>query len=207
MLIVGAKGFAKELLEVMIQCDATIKISFFDNVSENVEDVLYGKYKVIKFEKDLPEVFQADKEFGLGVGGTVIRKKMTDLMIKNGGKLRTVISPFSHIGHFNNFIGIGCTIMTGAVITNDIQIGEGTLINLNSTVGHDSKIGAFCDISPGVHVSGNCTIGNFCALGTGCVILSHVKLADNVTVGAGAVVNKDVAEGLTVVGVPAKILK
>jgi serine acetyltransferase len=36
--------------------------------------------------------------------------------------------------------------------------------------------------------------------------LPKVKLGNNVTVGAGAVVTKEVAEGLTVVGIPAKAI-
>ena len=206
MLIAGAKGFAKELLEVIFQINSTTEIFFFDNISSDIGDRLYQKFKVIKDTKDLPTAFRFDNQFALGIGGTVTRKKLTDLLTENGGKLKTIISPFAHIGHFNTNIHAGCTVMTGAVITNDVEIGEGTLINLNATIGHDSKIGKFCDISPGVHISGNCKIGDYCTMGTGSVILPRVKIGNNVIVGAGAVVNKDVTDGITVVGVPAKAL-
>jgi sugar O-acyltransferase (sialic acid O-acetyltransferase NeuD family) len=206
MLIVGAKGFAKELLEVVYQINPHMELSFFDNVSIDTDKKLFNQYPVLTQIEEVVELFKKDNSFSLGIGGTETRKKLCDLFLKNGGKLTSVISPYAAIGHFNNKIEEGCTIMTGVVITNDIKIGQGCLLNLNCTVGHDTTIGQFCDIAPGVHISGNCTIGNFCVLGTGSVILPKIKIGNNVTVGAGAVVNKDVEDGLTVVGVPAKPL-
>jgi len=92
------------------------------------------------------------------------------------------------------------------IITNSVTIGQGTLLNLNATIGHDSVIGRYCDIMPGVNISGNCTIGDYCAIGTNATILPNITIDNNVKVGAGAVVTKDVSSGQTVVGIPAKPL-
>jgi maltose O-acetyltransferase len=43
-------------------------------------------------------------------------------------------------------------------------------------------------------------------LGSHCVILPGVTIGDDAVVGAGAVVNRDVAAGTRVVGVPARPL-
>ena len=93
--------------------------------------------------------------------------------------------------------------MTGTVITNDVTIGEGSLINLNCTIGHDAIIGKYSELCPGVHVSGNVRIGEQCFIGTGAVILPGVTLGNHVIVGAGSVVTRDVGRGLTVKGIPA----
>jgi sugar O-acyltransferase (sialic acid O-acetyltransferase NeuD family) len=206
MLIVGAKGFAKELLEVLIDINPGYEIVFFDNVSTDLPDLLYSKFKVIRNIQSLPEHFAIDPNFVLGIGGTVLRKQLCDLMIENGGILKKVVSPYARIGQFDTIVKDGCTIMVGAILTNNIKIGKGCLVNVNSTIAHDSNIGEFCDIAPGVSIAGNVTIGNFCALGIGSVILPGVKLGNNVVVGAGAVVKKDVADNTIVVGVPARPL-
>jgi sugar O-acyltransferase (sialic acid O-acetyltransferase NeuD family) len=206
MLIVGAKGFAKELLEILVQQDAAEGVVFFDNISADLPGKLYRVYPVIGETGDLAAHFKGSPAFALGIGGTFAREKLNKLMIENGGELQTIISPFARIGHFQNNIGPGCTIMTGVVITNDIEIGEGCLLNLNATVGHDTRVGKFCDIMPGVNISGNVTIGNYCSLGTGCVILPKVRIGNNVTVGAGSVVLKDIPDDTVVAGVPAKPL-
>lgn len=205
MIIVGAKGFAKEVLEVLFQKDEIGNIAFFDNVSSDLTGTLYDRFPVLKSNEEVSAFFKKnDRKFTLGIGGPVSRYKLFQLFQSLGGEFSSVISPYARIGHFNNSIGYGCNVMTGTVITNDVKIGKGVLINLNCTIGHDSVIGDFVEMSPGVHVSGRCSIGDFCNLGTNCTILPGVSLGDNVIVGAGAVVTKDVESNTLVTGVPAQ---
>lgn len=203
MIIIGAKGFAKEVLEVLHQLHVdAADICFFDDISTDIGDTLYGQYAIIRNVDS--EINQT--AFILGIGGTLLREKMFNKFTAAGFKPHTLISPHARIGHFNTIIGDGATIMTGAVLTNDIIIGKGTLINLNATIGHDSIIGNFCDIMPGVHISGSVRIGDFSSIGTGSVILPKITIGHHVTIGAGAVVIKDVPDNTTVTGVPAKPL-
>lgn len=51
------------------------------------------------------------------------------------------------------------------------------------------------------------TIGDNCYIGTGVTILGPVTIGNNFTIGAGAVVTKDVPNGVTVVGVPGRVIK
>lgn len=208
MLIIGAKGFAKEILQVFSQLNKLTDLLFFDDVTEDLPDKLYDQFKILKDFDQVQYLFaKTDNNFVLGIGDPKIRFNLAQKFIKLGGKLNTLISPKTDIGCFNTFIGTGSTLMTGVVITNDIKLGEGCLINLNCTIGHDVEIGRYTELSPGVHVSGNCSIGEFCTLGTGCVILPKVKLGNNVVVGAGAVVNDSVADDQIVVGVPARPIR
>lgn len=50
-------------------------------------------------------------------------------------------------------------------------------------------------------------IGDNCYISTGVTILAPVVIGNNVTIGAGAVVTKDIPDGATVVGIPAKVIK
>jgi sugar O-acyltransferase (sialic acid O-acetyltransferase NeuD family) len=207
MVIAGAKGFAKEILEVLYQLEYKDDIFFFDDISEDLPIELYG-YQIIKSINDLQLVFNR-KSFGfsLGLGGPKSRKIIADKLLGVGGILERTVSPFSHVGHFDNFIGEGCNIMTGTVITNSIKIGKGCLINLNCTIGHDSILGDFVELSPGTHISGNCTIGDMTQIGTNVTILPKINIGKNSIIGAGSVVTKDIPDNVLVVGVPAKILK
>ncbi|MDJ1502655.1 acetyltransferase [Xanthocytophaga agilis] len=208
MLIIGAKGFAKEVLEIAYQINLTDNLAFFDNVSTDIPDILYDKFPVIKTFEEASNYFtKYGNGFNLGIGNPSSRAALYKRFIELGGIPTSIISPFANIGHYNNKIGECVNIMTGTVITNDVTIGRGSLINLNCTIGHDTIMGEFCELSPGVHVSGNCQIGDYCNIGTGAVILPKVKLGRNVIVGAGAVVTKDVDENTLVVGMPAKEIK
>ena len=51
------------------------------------------------------------------------------------------------------------------------------------------------------------TIGDNVKIFTGATVFGGVTVGDNVTIGAGAVVNRDVPDGCTVVGNPARIVR
>jgi sugar O-acyltransferase (sialic acid O-acetyltransferase NeuD family) len=205
MIIVGAKGFAKEVLEIFSQIGYDGQIYFYDDISNDLPESLFEKFKIIKTLKEVRSIFEnEDNGFSIGIGNPKLRYVLGSKFKNIGGELFTVISPHARIGHYGNKIGNGAIIMTGAVITNDITICEGALINLNCTIGHDTFIGKYAELSPGAHISGHCIIGDFCSIGTGAVILPRIKLGENVTVGAGAVVTKDIERNTLVAGVPAK---
>jgi sugar O-acyltransferase (sialic acid O-acetyltransferase NeuD family) len=208
MLIVGAKGFANEVLEVLHQSVKSENIVFYDDVNSDIPNLLYNKFLVIKNLADAKKyISEIDNRFTLGIGNALLRKAMNDKFESVGGILTSTISPKANIGSFGNLIAEGCCIMTGTIITCGVQIFRGTIINLNCTVGHDSTLGNFVELSPGVHVSGNCTIGNYSNIGTNATILPKVRIGKNVTVAAGAVVTKDVPDNCMVAGVPAIIKK
>jgi len=207
MMIIGAKGFAKEVLQVLFQLSAIDEVVFFDDISTDLPALLYEKFEIIRNFEGAKYYFQnIDKRFTIGLGQPQVRECLAKKFEKLSGQITTVISPKADVGAFNTVIGNGVNIMTGTVITNDVQIAEGCLINLNCTIGHDTHIGKFTEFSPGVHISGNCKIGSFCIFGTGAVVLPKVKIGDNVTVGAGAVVTKDIGNNEVVVGIPARMI-
>jgi sugar O-acyltransferase (sialic acid O-acetyltransferase NeuD family) len=208
MLIIGAKGFAKEVLEILYQLNDIENIAFYDDVSTDLPSKLFDIFHIIRNNNEAKKYLSTiDNRFTIGIGSPILRKIICDKFENIGGVLTSSISNKANIGHFGNQIGLGCNIMTGVVITNNVKIGKGVLINLNCTIGHDTNIGDFVEISPGSHLSGNAKVGNYCNIGTNATILPNVNIGKNVIVGAGSVVNKDVQDNCLVVGIPAVIKK
>ena len=207
MLIIGAKGFAKEVIEVLIQDKYEDSIFLFDNVNPEVAGKLWDVYPILKSFSEVETYFRDNKKYTIGIGTPALRYKMFKIFNDMGGTLTSVVSPYAHVGKHDNRIGAGANIMTGAIITSGVNIGIGSLLNLHCTIGHDCTLGDFVELSPGVRISGNCTIGNFVSLGTNATVIPHIRIGNNVVVGAGSVVTKDIPDNSLVVGVPGKILK
>lgn len=208
MIIIGAQGFAKEVLEVVNQLNIIEKLAFYDDVNKDLRGNLYNKFPILKTTDEVLNYFETiDNRFTIGIGNPVLRKNIHDKFVALGGVFTSTISPLANIGNFGNLIDVGCNIMTGTIITSDVVIKKGCLINLNCTIGHDSVLGEFVETSPGAAVSGNCTLGDYSVLGTNSTILPKINIGKNVIVGAGAVVTKDIPDNCVVVGAPAKIIK
>jgi sugar O-acyltransferase (sialic acid O-acetyltransferase NeuD family) len=206
MLIVGAKGLAKELLEVCKNSDDLQNLAFYDNINKDV-DLLYNEFPVLHDDKAVATYFETlDERFILGLGSLKYRISFTEKFINLGGKLTSVISNNALVGSYDVKILNGTTIMPRAIISNGVSIGIGCLIYFNALITHDVTIGDFNIISPGVKVLGRVKIGARCNIGANATILPDVIVGDDVIIGAGAVVTKDVSDGLKVVGMPAKVI-
>lgn len=82
------------------------------------------------------------------------------------------------------------------------------IVNPKARIGKDCKIHGNCCIgSDGGYPDDSPVIGDNVDIGQGAQILGGIRIADNVRIGAGSVVVKDVlTPGVTVVGVPGRIL-
>jgi len=101
------------------------------------------------------------------------------------------------------------SIITGAEIDLSCQIGGGLLIpHPNGIVIHPgSTIGANCMIFQQVTLAGIVELGYHVDIGAGAKIIGPLTIQNHVRIGANAVVTKDVEEGDTVAGVPAKSIR
>ncbi|WP_316632862.1 acetyltransferase [uncultured Flavobacterium sp.] len=208
MLIVGAKGFAKEVLEVLHQLNQLENLFFFDDVNDDIKENLLDKFPILKTSQEVSAYFEAtDNRFTIGIGNPILRKKLYDKFISLGGLFTSTISPLANIGSYDIEIGEGTNILSGASVSNSSKIGMGCIIYYNSIVTHDSKIGDFVEISPSATLLGRCIVGSYSKIGANVTILPDVIIGKNVIIGAGSVVTKDIPDNCVAVGIPAKMIK
>lgn len=208
MIIVGAKGFAKEVLEILQKNQSFDNLAFYDDMSLEMPDLLYDKFPVLKTESEVVEYFKLEgPEFSLGLGKPILRQKMYDKFRILGGKLTSTISDKADIGSFDIKIGQGTNVLPYAVIANGSNIGKGCIVYYNTLITHDCIVGDFVELSPGVTLLGSCKIGSHSQIGANATILPGITVGQNAIIGAGAVVTKDVQDNCTVVGIPAQVIK
>jgi sugar O-acyltransferase (sialic acid O-acetyltransferase NeuD family) len=202
MILVGAKGHAKEVRQLIDTGEGAKEIAFFDNRSQNPPTTLYGSPVLLSMEEARREL-RKDNRFVLALGGGQVRHDMHDAFEDIGGGAVSVVAGSASIGE-NADLEDALNIMAFAAIYNSAQIGTGALVHTHASVHHDSSVGAFAELSPGARVLGRSAIGSFTSIGSNATVLPDVSVGDNCVVGAGAVVTQDVPSGQKVVGVPAK---
>lgn len=206
MVILGAGGQAKEVLDVLLQLNYTEPILFFDNVTSD-EDFpeIFKKYPRLKTVEALREWFTLNNNsYILGIGELKPRQILRTLGNHNLGKETSLIAQNADVSNLNTKIGDGTVIMKLAFISADTQIGKGVLINARANVHHDVTIGDYCEIAPSAIILGKVKIGESTLIGSGAIILPKVTIGDHCVIGAGAVVTKNVPDNTTVKGNPAK---
>jgi tetrahydrodipicolinate N-acetyltransferase len=112
-------------------------------------------------------------------------------------------------------IGNNAVIMMGAVINIGAVIGEGTMIDMNVVVGGRGTIGKNCHIGAGAVIAGvieppsasPVIIEDDVVVGANAVILEGIRVGKGSVVAAGAVVIEDVPPHVVVAGTPARIIK
>ncbi len=142
---------------------------------------------------------------GLGtIGDTRLRRQLYEKVSGFGFLIVRAIHPTAVIAESAN-IGVGPTIMAGAIVNADASIGSNVIINTGAIVEHDCMIGDHSHIATGARLAGAVEIGAGSHIGLGAMIRQGIRVGEGALVGAGAVVVKDVPAWTTVIGVPAKI--
>lgn len=196
LIVVGSHGFSKEVAWAAKAAGWNV-IGYLDDTEGN------NGLDYLGLVADWQQY--SDMSFIVAFGNPIIRRRVVAEMQSTGKpKFATIVHPSAQMSG-SVFIGQGSVVTAGCTLTTDIQIGEHCIININSTVGHDTTLEAFVTVSPLVAVSGNVHIKYGAEIGTGSAIRQGINVGCNAIVGMGSVVVKDVPENTTVFGNPASI--
>lgn len=205
--IFGSSGLAREVADIALEMG--YKNIFYIDLVSGIENIT--GFNIVAENALSTILVDNDFHFIIGIGEGTLRKKIakkfTDLKYVN------IIHPAATIGYKQNELLRNCKgniIFAGARFTNNVEIGNFCLFNLNSTIAHDCIVKDFVTVSPGANISGNVMLSEGCYIGTGATILQgksfeyKLIVGEDSIVGAGAVVVKNVIPRTIVKGIPAK---
>jgi sugar O-acyltransferase (sialic acid O-acetyltransferase NeuD family) len=197
LIILGAGGFAREVYH-------WIDRRIYDPIAFYVDDES-DHHHHSGLRLPLIRTFEGfkDTHFIAAVGDSSGRQLLSKKASFAG------LRPCDPIIHSSAVIGeakMGRNIIVcpGSVITSNVFLSNGVLVNLNCTIGHDVIVDEYATLSPGVNISGNTRIGVRAYLGTNSSVRERVRVGNDCILGMGAVLVKDMPDGELWTGVPAR---
>lgn len=204
VVIVGAGGHGKVLLDI---CRVSGRqLAGFLDADPSLPSDLHGVPVLGSDDMLGDKKFAMAHAFVLGVGDTEIRRRVRVRLEQAKATLVTLIHPAAVISE-SATIGRGSTIHAGAIVNIDVRIGAHCVVNTGASVDHDCQLLDGVQIGPGAAMAGGVTCQENVFVGTGASILPNVTVGADSIIGGGSSVAKDVPEGVTVYGVPARIVR
>ena len=207
LFIYGAGGAGNEVYDLATRNksirDRYSKILFVD---DNLKEGDFYGTSILHFEscKDILENETA--EFVISVGEPSVRKKLYDKVKNAGYKFATLIDETAIVAA-SSTISEGCVVYAYAIVSSDAMIRPNCFLMFQSIVGHHAVVGESSVVCPKATVGGHSIVGEQTFLGLGSSMIQGANIGNNVIVGLGAMVFKDVDDGATVVGNPARVTK
>jgi UDP-perosamine 4-acetyltransferase len=203
VIVIGAGGHAKVVVD-MLEDRPEFELAGCLSADPTATTVL--DVPVLGGDNALPHLFASGiRHAFIAVGENSLRARLTERATALGFTLVNVVSRHAVVSS-RVTLGSGIAIMPGAVINVDTVVANGAIINTGATVDHDCRIGAFAHVGPGAHLAGTVRVGDGAFLGAGCCVIPGRTIGKWSVVGAGAAVVRDVADGVTAAGVPARAL-
>jgi UDP-perosamine 4-acetyltransferase len=202
IVIVGAGSFAKGVVETLRDQGKWEIVGLTD---KDPEPRSVAGVKVLGTDEILGRLRSEGVTHAIvTVGDNRERQRIGRNVCAQGFMLANAISPAATVSTSAR-LGVGLTIMAGAVVNAEAMIGNFVIVNINASVSHDCVIGEAAHVAVGAAIPGMVRIGERTLIGVGASVVPGVTIGADVVIGAGAVVVKNVPDGVTAVGVPARV--
>jgi sugar O-acyltransferase (sialic acid O-acetyltransferase NeuD family) len=208
ILIIGASGHAKVIVDILEQANSHRVIGFLDSFKDRGTSLM--GYEVLGTEEEIPRMLGAGIVAGgiVAIGHNWARCQMAERirLISPGFDFVSAIHPSARIAKGVQ-IGRGVAIMAGVSVNPGTRIGDFCFINTNASVDHDNVLEEFSCLQPNAATGGNVRIGAFSAVSMGANIVHGVSIGAHTVIGAGATVLSDIPDHVVAYGTPCRVVR
>ncbi len=206
LAIIGSGDLGQQIAHYAISDNHYKKVVFIDDFTS--QKTILG-YEIIGKTNDLEILFE-QKIFdeiiiGIGYKHLQIRKEIFN-------KYNNLV-PFGKIVHSTSWldptakVNPGCVIYPRCSLDANVVIQENTILNIATTIAHDTNVGKHCFLSPRVAIAGFVNIKEQCIIGINSTIIDNIVICEQVQIGGGTVVIKNTEKKGLYVGNPAKFIR
>ena len=200
LIVIGAGGHAKVVIEILRESD--VEVAYCVARPDAASHCL--GVPVMHTEDAIEQLYrQGYRQAVVALGDNRLRGRIGARLLDIGYLLPPAVSRHATISRSAR-IGNGVVVMAGVVVNAETHIDDLAIVNTGATVDHDCRIGRSAHIAPQCGLAGNVRVGENSMLGIGARVIPGVTIGRDVMIGAGAVVIRNIGDGATAVGVPAR---
>ncbi len=207
VLILGAGGHGRVVLDILLQAGRARVVGFLDN-NADIRGRRVDGVPVLGMIEDLePLALEHDIQgVVIAIGDNGVRRGLARYVDGLGVPLLNAVHPSATLAR-NAMIGRNVVVAAGVVVCAHCQVGDSVILNTGSIVDYQTMVGEGVHICPGVRVGGRAKIESGAFVGIGATVIPNITIGCEAIIGAGSVVIEDVRPMSTVVGVPAHPIK
>jgi len=204
IVIVGAGGHGKIVLEIL-RLKGEHRVVGFVDADPTLEGQTVAGLPVLGSAGALGKLKGKVKGAIVAIGDNRTRSAYAQKLRLQGLSLVSAIHPAAIVSSAAR-LGNNIVIAAGATVCTDTQVGDLSIINTGAVVDHECMIGEAAHVCPGALLAGRVTLETGVFVGLGAKVIQCLSIGAWSTIGAGAVILRDVPAGVTVVGVPGRVI-
>ncbi len=204
--IFGAGTMANTYIDTIESQGLYNIVGLFDSKYPKLDH--YAHYKVIGNEENFTEKCKElnIENIAVCIGDNHIREIVVNKIKQLNHKIKfpVLIHKAAYVSP-NALIGEGNIIEANTTIDGSVRIDGFSFIGSNSALPHGCILKQFSSLASGVSLSGEVNIGEKTFLGTGSNVSHGITIGSNVIIGAGSTVLHDIPDNVVAYGTPAKV--
>ncbi len=147
--------------------------------------------------------FVAAHAFIVALGDNAIRQDLSRRLAGRGAEFVNAIHPMAIVSSSAS-LGRGVFVNMFTRVGAEARLGDWVLIEGLTWVGIDVEFGEAARCGPGCVIAGPAFVGARSFLGAGAVVSNNIRVGADCIVGANAAVVRDLPDGVTAYGLPAR---
>lgn len=188
IILVGYGGHARSMADC-IERQHKYRIMGYTDVEKQS-----SQYKYLGTDDVLKDYFERgikNAAVGIGyMGKGLLRAKLYEILKQIGYNLPTIVDPSAIISG-DVQIGEGTFIGKGAVVNAGAKIGEMVIINTMALVEHDCIVGDFTHVAVAAVLCGQVKVGRAVFVGANATVLQCMNISSNVIIPAGETIRRN----------------
>lgn len=203
LILVGASGLAREALAVTSILREHSPVHVVDD-DERLWGTMHGSARVLGGPELVGDL--TDHVVLVAVGRGTARRRIVRRLEAHAvtpDRYASIVHP-RLLPPADIRIGVGCLVLDGVVMTADVEVGDHVVAMPHVTLTHGDVVEDFVTLCAGVTLGGGVRVRSGAYLGMNSCVREGVTVGRDATLGMGAVLLKDLPDGETWAGVPAR---